>query len=206
MQGQEITINDALKVLAELEKKGAEEYTSELIETAGCWKDGSVDGVLVYDTELERLEVVQEGSSTWTPSFVYLYRVSGNELVDINEELLWSDLYEMDFQEILKKKIILESREEAIGFDELARLLYIKLPNPSYEGVSEEIKEILEDIESWGIGDISDPEREITREDLIRIYKITEEIRSDRYAQREEAILLQKAEEEEARLDAECDY
>ena len=62
----------------------------ELLAAADTWKNGSIDGCLVWDTEKEELSVVKESSSTRTPSFIYLFRLSGNDRPDADEESLFS--------------------------------------------------------------------------------------------------------------------
>ena len=74
----------------------------ELLAAADVWKDGSIDGVVVWDTEKEEISVVKESASTHTPSFVYLFRLSGNDKPDVNEETLFYDLKDLDVEEILE--------------------------------------------------------------------------------------------------------
>ena len=74
----------------------------KLIEAADTWKDGSIDGVVVWDTEKEEISVVKESASTHTPSFVYLFRLSGNDKPDVDEETLFYDLKDLDVEEILE--------------------------------------------------------------------------------------------------------
>ena len=74
----------------------------KLIEAADTWKDGSIDGVVVWDTEKEEISVVKESASTHTPSFVYLFRLSGNDKPDVDEKTLFYDLKDLDVEEILE--------------------------------------------------------------------------------------------------------
>jgi len=74
----------------------------ELLAAADVWKDGSIDGVVVWDTEKEEISVVKESASTHTPSFVYLFRLSGNDKPDVDEKTLFYDLKDLDVEEILE--------------------------------------------------------------------------------------------------------
>lgn len=77
----------------------------ELLAAAAVWKNGSIDGCLVWDTEKEELSVVKESASTYTPSFVYLFRLSGNDRPDADEESLFFDLKELDIEKLLEEKL-----------------------------------------------------------------------------------------------------
>lgn len=79
------------------------EAAEELIEAAGTWKDGSIDGCLVWDIENEELSVVKEAGSTHTPSFIYLFRLSGNEKPDVDAENLYEDLIDFDVEQRLRE-------------------------------------------------------------------------------------------------------
>jgi len=74
----------------------------ELIAAADVWKNGSVDGCLVWDTEKQKLSVVKESSSTYTPSFIYLFRLSGNDKPDVDAEGLYEDLIDLNIEAILE--------------------------------------------------------------------------------------------------------
>lgn len=75
----------------------------ELIAAADVWKNGSIDGCLVWDTEKEELAVVKESASTHTPSFIYLFRLSGNDKPDVDEDILYADLVEFDIESRLRE-------------------------------------------------------------------------------------------------------
>ena len=90
-----------LKAWDELDRVKAVE---KLIESADVWKNGSIDGCLVWDKEKEEFSVVKESQSTQTPSFIYIFRLSGNDKPDVDEEELYSDLLEVDIEEILKDR------------------------------------------------------------------------------------------------------
>ena len=77
----------------------------ELLAAAAVWKNGSIDGCLVWDTEKEELSVVKESASTHTPSFIYLFRLSGNDRPDADEESLFFDLKELDIEKLLEEKL-----------------------------------------------------------------------------------------------------
>ena len=89
------------KILAAWENMDRAAVTEELIAAADTWKNGSIDGVLVFDTETEKLAVVKESPSTYTPSFVYLFRISGNSKPNIDEETLFQDIIEFDIETVL---------------------------------------------------------------------------------------------------------
>jgi len=77
----------------------------ELLAAADVWKNGSIDGCLVWDTETEKLAVVKESASTHTPSFIYLFRLPGNDKPDVDEESLFFDLKELDIEKLLEEKL-----------------------------------------------------------------------------------------------------
>ena len=77
----------------------------ELLAAAAVWKNGSIDGCLVWDTEKDELSVVKEAASTHTPSFIYLFRLSGNDRPDADEESLFFDLKELDIEKLLEEKL-----------------------------------------------------------------------------------------------------
>ena len=74
----------------------------ELLAAADTWKNGSIDGCLVWDTETEKLAVAKESASTRTPSFIYLFRLSGNDKLDADEETLFFDLKGLNVEEVLE--------------------------------------------------------------------------------------------------------
>ena len=73
----------------------------ELLAAADVWKNGSIDGCLVWDTEREEISVVKESYSTRTPSFIYLFRLFGNDRPDADEESLFFDLKDLDIEDVL---------------------------------------------------------------------------------------------------------
>lgn len=77
----------------------------ELLAAAAVWKNGSIDGCLVWDTEKEELSVVKESASTHTPSFIYLFRLPGNYKPDIDEEELFFDLKELEIEKLLDETL-----------------------------------------------------------------------------------------------------
>lgn len=89
------------KILAAWENMDRAAVVEELMAAADTWKNGSIDGVLVFDTETEKLAVVKESASTHTPSFVYLFRLPGNGRPDVDEETLYLDLVEFDIETVL---------------------------------------------------------------------------------------------------------
>jgi len=90
------------KILAAWYEQDFSKTAEKLIEAADTWKDGSIDGVVVWDTEKEEISVVKESASTHTPSFVYLFRLSGNDKPDVDEKTLFYDLKDLDVEEILE--------------------------------------------------------------------------------------------------------
>ncbi len=74
----------------------------ELIAAADTWKNGSIDGCLVFDTQTEKLAVVSESQSTYTPSYIYLFRLRGNDKPDANAEDLFFELKEFDIEGVLE--------------------------------------------------------------------------------------------------------
>ena len=74
----------------------------ELIAAADTWKNGSIDGCLVFDTQTEKLAVVSESQSTYTPSYTYLFRLSGNDKPDVNAEDLFFELKDFDIEGVLE--------------------------------------------------------------------------------------------------------
>jgi hypothetical protein len=77
---------------------------NELMEKASVWKNGSIYGAVVWDKEKEKLCVIAEDRGTWTPSFVYLFRLPGNDRPDADTEELYFDLKDLDIEEILDMK------------------------------------------------------------------------------------------------------
>ena len=90
------------KILEAWYEQDFSKTADKLIAVADVWKNGSIDGVVVWDTEKEELSVVKESSSTHTPSFIYLFRLSGNDKPDVDEETLFYDLKDLDVEEILE--------------------------------------------------------------------------------------------------------
>lgn len=92
------------KILTALKEADFKKIADELIENSYPMFDqknrqcGQMDGILVYDTEDETLKVVSEGKGTWTPSYVYLLRIDGDENFDaLTEDELedsWLCIYE----------------------------------------------------------------------------------------------------------------
>jgi len=91
------------KIISAWDEMNRVETVKELLAAADTWKNGSIDGVLVFDTETEKLAVVKESPSTYTPSFVYIFRVSGNDTPDIDEETLYQNLIEFDIDSVLDR-------------------------------------------------------------------------------------------------------
>ena len=79
--------------------------TKDLIDAADVWKNGSIDGCVVWDLEKEELVVVKESASTYTPSYIYLFRVSGSDTPDVDECVLFADLIEFDIEARLREDI-----------------------------------------------------------------------------------------------------
>lgn len=93
------------KILAAWYEQDFSKTVDELLAAADVWKNGSIDGCLVWDTEKDELSVVKESASTRTPSFIYLFRLSGNDKPDADEESLYLDLKELDIEDKFLKKI-----------------------------------------------------------------------------------------------------
>jgi len=93
------------KILEAWYEQDFSKTVDELIAAADVWKNGSIDGCLVWDTEKEELSVVKESASTHTPSFVYLFRLPGNDKPDVDEESLFFDLKELDIEKLLEEKL-----------------------------------------------------------------------------------------------------
>lgn len=93
------------KILEAWYEQDFSKTADELIAAADVWKNGSIDGCLVWDNEKEKLSVVKESTSTHTPSFVYLFRLPGNDKPDVDEESLFFDLKELDIEKLLEEKL-----------------------------------------------------------------------------------------------------
>ena len=93
------------KILEAWYEQDFSKTADELIAAADVWKNGSIDGCLVWDNEKEELSVVKESASTHTPSFIYLFRLSGNDRPDTDEESLYLDLKDLDIEDVLEKAI-----------------------------------------------------------------------------------------------------
>ena len=93
------------KILEAWYEQDFSKTVDELIAAADVWKNGSIDGCLVWDTEKEELSVVKESTSTHTPSFVYLFRLPGNDKPDVDEESLFFDLKELDIEKLLDEAL-----------------------------------------------------------------------------------------------------
>lgn len=174
-----IKVSEALKALTKLYEKDFSKLVDEMINTADTWKNGSVDAVLVYDTETEKIEVVKESASTSTPGFIYLSRLAGNDKQDTDSESLYLDLKETDFEEmIISKMELTEKQEKAFRF--LLKLAYFR--QAQAEGKSQywrnasKLDYSADIIEEWGIGCLLEPEREITADDLDSICDYFEDI------------------------------
>jgi len=94
------------EILKKWENLDAREVVDELIEKANILTDlqgrpqGSIDGVFVYDLETKKLVVVKESYNTFTPSFIYLYRLTAYDKANVHED----DIY-FDFIEKVPEKI-----------------------------------------------------------------------------------------------------
>lgn len=93
------------KILKAWYEQDFSKTADELIAAADVWKNGSIDGCLVWDNEKEELSVVKESASTHTPSFIYLFRLPGNDKPDVDEESLFFDLKELDIEKLLEEKL-----------------------------------------------------------------------------------------------------
>ena len=93
------------KILKAWYEQDFSKTADELLAAADVWKNGSSDGIVVWDTEKEELSVVRESATTYTPSFIYLHRLPGNYKPDIDEEELFFDLKELDIEDVLEKAI-----------------------------------------------------------------------------------------------------
>jgi len=91
------------KILNEWYEQDFTKAAEQLIEAARLWKNGSIDGCLVWDIENEELSVVSESASTRTPSFIYLFRLAGSDAPDVSEEDLYEDLIEFDIESRLRE-------------------------------------------------------------------------------------------------------
>jgi len=101
-EGERMEQKQKEKILKAWYEQDFGKTADELLAAADVWKDGSIDGVVVWDTDKEEISVVKESASTHTPSFVYLFRLSGNDKPDVNEETLFYDLKDLDVEEILE--------------------------------------------------------------------------------------------------------
>jgi len=93
------------KILKAWYEQDFSKTADELLVAADVWKNGSIDGCLVWDTETEKLAVVKESASTHTPSYVYLFRLSGNDRPDADEESLFFDLKELEIEKLLDEAL-----------------------------------------------------------------------------------------------------
>jgi len=174
-----IKVSEALKALTKLYEKNFAKLADEMIEKAATWQNGSIDAVLVYDTETDEIAVVKESASTSTPGFVYLFRLSGNDKPDVNSESLYLDLKETDFEEMIISKMGLTEKQEK-AFRYLLKLAYFR--QSELEGKSQYWKNAskldysADMIEEWGIGCLLEPEREITIDDLDDICDYFEDV------------------------------
>lgn len=172
-----MTVSEALEAINKAYTLNWSDVVDELIETAGCWKNGSVDAEVVYDEEKKEVVVVQEGGSTYTPSFVYLFTLYGNDFKDVDDEELHLDLMEADFETPFVIKLGLSEEQEA-GFRYLFKLFLFRV-GTEREGLSEikwkgwaGLAHDANIVENWGIGSLLNPKREITKDDLMRVYAI----------------------------------
>lgn len=172
-----MTVSEALEAINKVCDLKWGDVADELIKAAGVWNNGSVDGILVYDEEDGEVKVVQEGQSTTTPSFVYLFSLSGNDVQDVDEEELYEDLVDADFEKPFIRRLGL-SENQAIGFKYLLKLFLFRvgteregLPCTSFKDWSA-LDYDADMIEEWGIGDLLNPAREITKGDLDSVYVV----------------------------------
>ena len=100
-EGKRMETSLKVKILNAWYEQDFSKTADELIAAADVWKNGSIDGCLVWDTETEKLAVVKESASTRTPSYVYLFRLSGNDRPDADEESLYLDLKDLDIEDVL---------------------------------------------------------------------------------------------------------
>ena len=101
-EGERMEQKQKEKILKAWYEQDFGKTADELLAAADVWKDGSIDGVVVWDTDKEEISVVKESASTHTPSFVYLFRLSGNDKPDVDEKTLFYDLKDLDVEEILE--------------------------------------------------------------------------------------------------------
>ena len=104
-EGKRMETSLKVKILNAWYEQDFSKTADELIAAADVWKNGSIDGCLVWDTETEKLAVVKESASTRTPSYVYLFRLSGNDRPDADEESLYLDLKDLDIEDVLAETI-----------------------------------------------------------------------------------------------------
>ena len=100
-EGKRMETSLKVKILNAWYEQDFSKTADELIAAADVWKNGSIDGCLVWDNEKEELSVVKESASTHTPSFIYLFRLPGNDKPDVDEESLFFDLKELDIEKLL---------------------------------------------------------------------------------------------------------
>lgn len=184
-----MTIIEALEAINKAYSLNFSDVVDELIDAARCWKNGSTDGILVYDEEDDKVKVVQEGKSTMTPSFVYIFDLSGNDAQDVDKEELYHELIETDFEEPFIRRLNL-SEERAIGFRYLLKLFLFRVgtereghPYTNWKNWSQ-LDYDADMIEQWGIGHLENPEREITKDDLDSVYVIWESNRESKEEQK----------------------
>jgi len=93
------------KILAAWYEQDFSKTADELLAAADVWKNGSIDGCLVWDIEEEELVVVSESQSVTTPGYIYLFTLPGNDKPDADEEELFLDLKEFNIEELLDEKL-----------------------------------------------------------------------------------------------------
>ncbi|NLT43934.1 MAG: hypothetical protein GXX80_00260 [Thermotogaceae bacterium] len=166
-----MTVSEALEAIKEVYNVGFSKVSEELYEKAESWDKGSINSFLVYDEESKVVSVIKEETSTFTPSFVYLFGVSGSDKLNLDEESIFDDLMETDFEEPFIKRLDLSEEQEA-GFRYLFKLFLFRvgtkrkgLPETNWKDWSGLDADACM-IEEWGICDLLNPAREITKEDL----------------------------------------
>lgn len=172
-----MTVSEALEAIKEVYNVGFSKVSEELYEKAESWDKGSINSFLVYDEESKVVSVIKEETSTFTPSFVYLFGVSGSDKLNLDEESIFDDLMETDFEEPFIKRLDLSEEQEA-GFRYLFKLFLFRV-GTEREGLSEikwkgwaGLAHDANIVENWGIGSLLNPKREITKDDLMRVYAI----------------------------------
>jgi hypothetical protein len=76
--------------------------TEQLMNLASEWNNGSIDAVITYNTTTKKINIFKESYNQWTKNMIYLYRLAGNDRIDVTFENLFHDLIEFDIDYYLE--------------------------------------------------------------------------------------------------------